>query len=191
MKFLILTCLSILLLTCKPNENKFSINEDYIFEMDSFFNEKMKERQGDYLQLVALHKLTEGSNTFGKDTINDLSLSIDYLQPTIGSILKNDEGFSFVALENVEVKTQKDSLITNINLSLNEYGSSEKLYYKDLSWQIITRSEQQYLRVWDAKNPAIEAFKGFNKFELNSDFIFDADFTYYEKRKNRSCKSRS
>jgi len=189
MKFLKLLLVLTLLTACKSNENKFSVDAEYISEMDAFFEDKMKERQADYLQLVALYKLNEGSNTFGKDESNHLTLNIDYLPPTIGSILMTEEGIKFSASENIEVKTLQDSIITETGLSLNEYGSSEKLHFQDLSWQIITRSKQQYLRVWDAKNPAIDAFKGFQKFELNNNFIFDADFTYYEKEKTEIVKA--
>lgn len=189
MKFLKFLIVSAFLISCKPNEKKFVIDSDYTSKIDAFYENKMEERKADYLQLVALHKLNEGNNTFGKDTINDLVLSIDYLPSVIGNIMINDVGIQFNSAEKVEIKNQKDSIITELNLSLNEYGSSEKLYYLDLSWQIITRSEQKYLRVWDAKNPAIDEFKGFNKFELNNDFIFDANFTYYEKEKTEIVKA--
>lgn len=189
MKFFKFLVVLTLLTTCKSNETKFEIDAEYISENDTFFEDKMKERQGDYLQLVALHKLNEGSNTFGNDASNHLTLNIDYLPSTIGSILMTEEVIKFSSAENVEVKTSQDSIITETDLSLNEYGSSEKLHFKDLSWQIITRSGQQYLRVWDAKNLAIEAFKGFQKFELNNEFIFDADFTYYEKEKTEIVKA--
>lgn len=189
MKFLKFLIVSAFLISCKPNEKKFVIDSDYTSKIDAFYENKMEERKADYLQLVALHKLNEGNNTFGKDTINDLVLSIDYLPSVIGNIMINYEGIQFNSAEKVGIKNQKDSIITKLNLSLNEYGSSEKLYYLDLSWQIITRSEQKYLRVWDAKNPAIDEFKGFNKFELNNDFIFDANFTYYEKEKTEIVKA--
>ena len=189
MKFLKLLTVLTFMVACNSNEKKFSIDDNYIAEIDSFFVDKMKERQGDYLQLVALYKINEGNNAFGKDTNNQLSLNIDYLPSTIGNLFMSDEGIIFRTSENVEVKTLQDSIITEINLSLNEYGSSEKLYYKDLSWQIITRSSQQYLRVWDAKNPAIQAFKGFQKFELNSEFVLEADFTYYENEKTEIVKA--
>jgi len=189
MKFLKLLTVLTFMVACNSNEKKFSIDDNYIAEIDSFFVDKMKERQGDYLQLVALYKINEGNKAFSKDTNNQLSLNIDYLPSTIGNLFMSDEGIIFRTSENVEVKTLQDSIITEINLSLNEYGSSEKLYYKDLSWQIITRSSQQYLRVWDAKNPAIQAFKGFQKFELNSEFVLEADFTYYENEKTEIVKA--
>jgi hypothetical protein len=189
MKYLKFLVVLTLITACQSNQNSFNIDAKYISELDSYFNKKMKERQDNYLQLTALYKLHEGNNTFGKDSINSLSLNIDYLPPTVGSIELTQHGLKFRAAEHVEVKTLQDSIVTEIDLSLNEYGSSEKLNFQDLSWQIITRSEQQYLRIWDAKNPAIKAFKGFQKFEPNNQFIFNADFTYYENEKTEIVKA--
>jgi hypothetical protein len=189
MKNLKLLVLLILISACNNTKNKFKIDASYTSEIDAYFKEKMQERQDNYLQLVALYKLDKGNNTFGKDTSHHLTLNIDYLPSTIGSILITDKGIKFRAAENVYVKTLQDTIITETDLSLNEYGSSEKLQYEDLSWQIITRSKQQYLRVWDAKNPAIKSFKGFQKFKLNNNFIFDAVFTNYEKEKTEIVKA--
>jgi uncharacterized protein (DUF1684 family) len=189
MKFLKLLVILILLSACNSNKSEFTIDANYISEIDTFFDEKMKERQEDYLQLVALYRLNEGINSFGKDESNILVLNIDTLPETIGNILMNQDSLSFNAAENILIKTKEDSMVTNMPLKLNEYESSIKLYHNQLSWQIITRSKQHYLRVWNTQNPAIKDFKGFQKFDLNNSFIYDADFTYYEKEKSEIVKA--
>jgi uncharacterized protein (DUF1684 family) len=189
MKFLKLLVILILLSACNSNKSEFTIDANYISEIDAFFDEKMKERQEDYLQLVALYRLNEGINSFGKDESNILVLNIDTLPETIGNILMNQDSLSFNAAENILIKTKEDSMVTNMPLKLNEYESSIKLYHNQLSWQIITRSKQHYLRVWNTQNPAIKDFKGFQKFDLNNSFIYDADFTYYEKEKSEIVKA--
>ena len=190
MKFLKLLVILILLSACNSNKSEFHIDANYISEIDAFFDAKMEERQGDYLQLVALYRLYEGVNSFGKDEINNLALNIFKLPGTIGNIVMNEDSLSFNAAKNILTKTIEDSTVTSMSLKLNEYESSIKLYHNQLSWQIITRSKQHYLRVWDTQNPAIKDFKGFEKFELNSSFIFDADFTYYEKEKSEIVKAK-
>jgi uncharacterized protein (DUF1684 family) len=189
MKLLKLLVILILLSACYSNKSEFTIDVNYISEIDTFFDEKMKERQEDYLQLVALYRLNEGINSFGKDESNILVLNIDTLPETIGNILMNQDSLSFNAAENILIKTKEDSMVTNMPLKLNEYESSIKLYHNQLSWQIITRSKQHYLRVWNKQNPAIKDFKGFQKFDLNNSFIYDADFTYYEKEKSEIVKA--
>jgi len=189
MKNLQYLLIAVILTACKNQDNKLVLDTNYTSEVDAFFNAKMEERQGDYLQLVALHKLDSGNNTFGKSQKNNIILDIDELPETIGTITMIDDSLRFSTFKNTEVRTNEDSIIATLPLKLDKYGSSQKLNYNKLRWQIITRSKQHYLRVWNKNNPAVEAFKGFQKFELNSDFIFDADFTYYKKEKSEIVKA--
>lgn len=190
MRLTSLLLIIVLFASCKNKETQFPIDDQYKSEIETFFKAKMEERQGDYLQLIALHKLDNGSNTIGKSNDNNLVLKIDSLPETIGTIVAENDSLSFIASENINVKTENDSIITTMPLRLNEYGSSIKLYHSQLSWRVITRSNEQYLRVWDSNNPALEAFKGFQHFELNNDFIFEADFTYYETAKTEIVKAK-
>jgi uncharacterized protein (DUF1684 family) len=182
--------IAIIFTSCNNEENKFPIDEKYQSEIDAFFDAKMKERQGDYLQLVALYKLNSGNNTFGKGNTNQLALNIDDLPETVGNVIMKGDSLSFDAHKNVSVKTKDDSIITTTSLLLNQYGSSKKLYHNQLLWQIITRSNQHYLRVWNTKNPAIQRFKGFKRFELNNDYILEGKFTYYNKEKSEVVKAK-
>lgn len=190
MKFLQILCLLILFSSCNNDYKKYNIDNKYRTEIDSFFNAKMNERKGDYLQLVALYKLNIGDNTFGKSNTNNLTLNNESLPETIGNITMQGDSLSFNATENVIIKTDNGSIVTKLPLTLNQYGSSQKLHFNDLKWQIITRSGQRYLRVWDAKNPAIDTFKGFKKYDLNSDYILDGEFTYYEQEKTEIVKAK-
>lgn len=190
MKYLKFLALVVLFFGCKNEKDRFEIDNVYKAEIDSFFKSKMKERQGDYLQLVALYKLNYGNNSLGKSATNDLSLKIEGLPETIGNIVMKKDSISFIANENIIIKTNKHSVVTDIHLVLNEYGSSEKLYHNRLNWQIITRSNQQYLRVWDAMNPKIRSFKGFERFLLNNDYILQGNFNYYEQEKLEVVKAK-
>jgi len=190
MKYFQILLFVIVLSSCKSEENQFNIDEEYTAEIDNFFNAKMEERQGDYLQLVALHKLDSGDNTIGKNISNDLSLNIESLPETIGTVKLENDSLSFIATKNVSIKTENDSVITSLPLPLNQYGSSIKLYHNQLSWQIITRSNEHYLRVWDANNVAIQTFNGFQHFELNRNLIFDADFIYYKEEITEIVKAK-
>ncbi|MCK0109250.1 DUF1684 domain-containing protein [Flavobacteriaceae bacterium S0825] len=188
MRILQILIIAIVFTSCKNNDNRFVIDDNYRSEIKTFFNAKMAERKGDYLQLIALHKL-DTVNTFGSDSINDIKInSIDF-PSTIGTIFTHPASI-FATHNEIPVKNENDSIITNFTLSFNKYGSSEKLHYNQVSWQIITRSNQRYLRVWDSKNPAIESFKGFEKFDLNNNFILEGEFNYYDKEKSEVVKAK-
>ena len=189
MKSFILTVVLITFLSCNNESSKLNMDASYKKEFKSFKKE-LSEGRINYLQLTGLFKLDSLDNTFGKDTLNDLTLNIESLPSTIGTILVGEGTLSFSASENVLIKNEQDSSITNIHLILDEFGSSVKLYHHQLNWQVITRAGQLYLRVWDVKNPAVDAFKGFESFDLNSEFIFEGQFTYYDIEKTEAVKSK-
>ena len=74
LKYLVIT---IILSACSNRDNKFIIDDNYKTEINTFLNKKLKERQEDYLQLIALYRLEEGMSSFGKDEINNLKEDID------------------------------------------------------------------------------------------------------------------
>ena len=62
----------------------------------------------------------------------------------------------------------------------DSFGNSTKLYCDQLNWQIITRANAPYLRVWDSLNPFVKTFKGFKHFDLDPNYIFEGEFEYYD-----------
>lgn len=189
MKLFILSFVLIILSSCNTNKNQVIIDDDYTTEFEGYKTERAQNRIK-YLQLTGLFKLNAETNTFGKDSINDFVLEIDNLPAQIGIISVFKDSLVFTASENIKIKNGQNSIITNYHLKLDEYGSSIKLYHKQLNWQVITRSKQCYLRVWDTNNPAIKAFTGFEQFKLNHEFIFQGQFTYYTKAKTEEVDSK-
>jgi hypothetical protein len=188
MKTYLLLFLLVLIVSCESKKTQFNIDDTYITK---FEENKVKGAQNriNYLQLTGLFKLDSIENSFGKDTLNDFVLNINGLPKTIGTVSILKESIVFSASQNVIIKTEKDSIVNTLPLQLNEYGSSIKLYHNQLNWQVITRSKQLYLRVWDTKNPAIDTFKGFELYKLNPNFIFEGQFNYYDKVKTESVNS--
>ena len=188
MKFFLVLCLTIISFSCKTKNQTNVIDDTYKTEF-KIYKEKGAQNRINYLQLTGLFKLDSLENTFGKDAINDFTLKIDALPKTIGTISVLKDDLSFSASNDVTIKTKQDSIVSTLSLKLDTYGSSIKLYHEQLHWQVITRAGQKYLRVWDTKNPAIVAFKGFELYELNSAFILDGQFTYYKKAKTEAVHS--
>ncbi len=188
MKLYLLLCFVLIFCSCKNENNSDIITDIYKAEFSTYKKDGDKNRIN-YLQLTGLFKLDSLDNTFGKDSLNDFTLAINMLPKTIGtiSVLKNDLLFS--SSKDIIIKTKDDSIVNSLSLKLDNYGSSIKLFHKQLNWQIITRSGQKYLRVWDIKNPAIEAFKGFELFKLNPKYILVGEFTYFEKAKTEAVHS--
>jgi hypothetical protein len=148
------------------------------------------DRKKGYLQLTGLFKFKDSINGFGRDTSNAFQLDIERLPKTIGTFKKlNKKLIQFMASDSVFVMDAKEYKLTSMMLILDDNGNSDPLFYNDLKWQIITRAKGPYLRVWDAKNPAIDNFKGFQHYPLASNFILEAQFTYYPLPKSEDVKS--
>jgi len=188
MKIFKLVLAIILIFSCKTEKNNNKINEAYNNAFMAYTSELAQNRIN-YLQLTGLFKLDSLNNSFGKDSVNDFMLNIPQLPKTIGTITLLEDGITFNASEDVLVKTKKDSIINSFRLNLNAYGSSIKLFHEQLSWQVITRSGHHYLRVWDTKNPAIVAFKGYVPFRLSPKLIVKGKFTYYDTTKTEEVHS--
>ncbi len=165
------------------------LDESYLTELENYWQEKNDGRINGYLQLIALSKLTQGETSFGKAATNTLQYDLEGLPPTIATITLSDS-------LNV-IKTNADVLISiedgpkgnAFTLEFDEYGSSQRFYHERINWQIVTRSDVRYLRVWDTQNPAMQTFKGYNTYDVTSNMIIDGEFTYYDEPKDEIVKS--
>ncbi|WP_455168604.1 DUF1684 domain-containing protein [Aegicerativicinus sediminis] len=187
LKISILGLISLLAISCNtPNKSIISI--DYQNEMDTYWKKRRDSRENNYLKLCGLLKLEDSISFFGYN---------DYLSPeinepmsdTIGKFLTTADSILFFPLNQHNTRTEDGKTIEKLNYPLDSNGNSEKLYFKDLYWQIITRSNKKYVRVWHSKNPTVEHFKGYEKFPLNSDLRLKAYFKYYEEAKHEEVKS--
>ncbi len=180
------TVISLFLLNaCDSNQSQeFQIDEQYFSELDSFFNVVNQNRKN-YLSITALYKLDTGSNSFGKDSTNDLVINNENIPAHIGTIYKFQDSLVFEPSELINFYLQSDSteVTQTSTIDLDKNGWSDTYQHDNISFRILTRNNSLYLRVLDPNNPAIEAFKGFESFEISSTFIFKGNFTYYNEPK--------
>lgn len=187
--YFIIGCLITLFFNCKETTKQNSIDAEYVATLNQNREMRAKNRLK-YLELTGLFKLDSTTNTFGKATSNQFVLSIDNLAETIGSIDLSIDGLRFNAAKDIKVTNAFDEEIETLALEIDANGNSVQLFHEQIKWQVITRSGALYLRVWDLKNPAIQAFKGFKNYEINSDYIFEADFKYFESARIESVDSK-
>ena len=188
-KYFIISLLIGLFFNCNHTNKNTVLDSDYLNTLNLNRELRSKNRVK-YLELTGLFKLDSTANSFGKAASNQFVLNIEYLPPSIGNIQLSEKGLKFHAAKNIKVSTETGDQIETLALPIDAYGNSEQLTYKSLKWQVITRSGSLYLRVWDSKNLAIKAFKGFKNFDVNSDFIFDANFKYFKTTQQETVASK-
>ena len=188
-KHVLIGCFLTLFLNCKEVNKQSHIENSYVDALNQNREARAKNRVK-YLELTGLFKLDSTKNSFGKATSNKFILNTENLAPSIGSIEFSKEGLRFNAVKDIKVTNAQHEEIERLELEIDANGNSIQLFYKQLKWQVITRSGALYLRVWDVKNPAIGAFKGFKSYEINNEFIFDAEFSYFETKRIESVESK-
>lgn len=190
MKKLLFYCFILTLCTqCNNEVKKFQIDKAYIESLEKERKDR-DNRRVKYLELCGLFKLDTTGTIFGIDKSNKVSTSPNEINQNIGKFQWDGKVFNFEAFNDIKITDSNGAEVQTKSLVLNAIGDSEKLFFSAISWRVITRSGALYLRVWDKNNPAIDAFKGFENYAPNSDFIFEADFEYFSTSKSEPVASK-
>ena len=127
-----LSSLILVLVLCScTNTNQLKKDINYFSEVNDYFKTLNDERKSNYLQLIALYPLKEGSNTFGKDSLNDLTLDFDLIPNYIGNFYKKGKYLEFQSTKDLQVQTIKDSIILNMPIKIDVHGNSIKLFHQN------------------------------------------------------------
>jgi hypothetical protein len=188
-KHILIIGLMLLFYGCNDSNKNQPLSLEYLSSLSQNIQERAEKRVK-YLELTGLFKLDSAANTFGKNPSNKFVLDIEYLPSSLGSISLFKNKVKFNSLEKSLIYDSVGNQIDSLALYIDSNGNSIELYYKFLKWQVITRSGALYLRLWDAMNPAIKAFKGFNSYEAKSEFIIEGDFKYYKSKHTESVSSK-
>ena len=190
MKKLLFYCFILTLYTqCKNDAKTFQIDKAYIESLEKERKDR-DNRRVKYLELCGLFKLDTTGTIFGIDKSNKVSTSPNEINQNISKFQWDGKVFNFEAFNDIKITDSNGAEVQTKSLVLNAIGDSEKLFFSAISWRVITRSGALYLRVWDKNNPAIDAFKGFENYAPNSDFIFEADFEYFSTSKSEPVASK-
>ena len=187
-----LLCLMALVVSCNQSSD-FRIDPEYETEF-SAYSQRLEDGRVKYLQLAGLFKFNEAESSFGSSESAVFKVDSPSAADLIGQFMftvdsTGAESVSFQANEGIVVKTENDSIISSIEYELDEYGSSVPLFSDEMKWQVITSSGSLYLRVCDNKHPMVEKFEGYERYQLSPEFMFNAEFKYYEKSPEKEVKS--
>lgn len=172
-----------------PNHGQRSDSIAYLESFTRWQSELSQSRKG-YLQLAALCKLKKDTTSFGRAIGCDCRPESDVPDTQLGSFIIGKEGIHFHPAEATDITLGEEKLGAPVRVVLNDGGDSDVFKSGNLTWKIITRGGGYYIRAYDKLHPAVEAFKGFERFPVNSGQIYEATFTYFDTPKRADVDSR-
>jgi len=163
-------------LACSTVSQKtITLDEGYIQHLDSVKHYITGPEREGYLQLVALLPLQPLSvNTLGKDSSNHLIINIEGVPEHLGAFVCAPDSLIFTASEGVTVTDIHGDTVTSRSFALDQYGNSDVFYYGTIKWMIKSFKDQRFLRVWDLGSERAGTFPGYEWYEPNEEFIFEA-----------------
>ncbi|MEP1093772.1 MAG: DUF1684 domain-containing protein [Cyclobacteriaceae bacterium] len=184
MKKIIVTILISAIVSCQPSEQKSDIDKEYLAKFTEVTMEGLAYNRPFYLQLISFDKLDPMTpNRFGGADDVEYKLEVEGMPPIVGSMEVFQDSILFKASVDTEVKTEEDSVITEMILEFDEFGNTLDLYHDRFSWRVVSYGQDKYLRVRDLESPNFKEFKGYQRFELTPDFIFQGRFKPYDSPK--------
>jgi len=175
---LIITTL-LISLSCTEKEPEPKGTPEYIAEIEQWHQKRIERLKKDtgWLNLVGLHWLKEGENTFGSSEENDIKFP-DNSPQKIGTIILKDSLLTFKSADGVDV-LNNDVKVTVLELKDDLTGMRTTLATGSLRWYIIKIGERYGIRLRDVESPILKEFKNIDIYPINEDWQIEATFIPY------------
>ena len=178
---LIIVC-STILESCniKSEKNASSVNafdyEAYVADIESWQERRIAGLKKNWLSLAGLFLLEEGENTFGADPGCDIVFPNPNTPELIGKFILNNGKVSMKINPGIEVYNEEEQ-VQELEMVNDNAGDPTVLQLGTLTWYIIKRVDNIYVRLRDSDNPAIEQLTSIEMYPLDTLWRLSA---YYE-----------
>lgn len=156
--------------------------ESHRKDIEEFRNRRLERLTSEtgWLTLAGLHWLSEGRNSFGSDSTNDVVFPRGKAPAHAGTILLDGGKILLESRTGTDLRWH-DSVVTRMELRSDGAGSEQPttLTLGSLIFYVIQRNDQYALRVKDAQNPARLNFKGLEYFPIDLSWHIEARFEPY------------
>jgi len=134
--------------------------------------ESLKAENG-WLNLVGLFWLEEGNNTFGSDKQNSIVFPAGSIAAKAGYFERKGNTVKLIVAEGANItvngKPIKEAIVFH-----SDSLRTPTAVTGNLKWTIIKRDNKIGIRLRDIKSPAIAAFKGIERFAVDSNWQIEA-----------------
>lgn len=138
-----------------------------------------------WLTLVGLFWLKEGTNRVGGDHKLEVPLPEGHTPPQVGTIEFHGGKATFKASAGAHV-TSDGKPVSTVELAPDVTGKPTVLHVGDVQMLLIQRGQKFGMRVRDARSPSLSAFHGLEFFPLSQSYVVTAKYVPYAKPKTVS-----
>lgn len=175
MKYLIFSAL--VMLTACAQKEPLSQQElqAYQSELEAWQVERIKylKSANGWLNLVGLHWLEPGINTFGSDSGNALVFPQGKIASHAGYFLLKDNKVTLVVNPDVVATLDKDT-IKSAEIFNPDSSSSPQIRVGDLRWNIIKREAKLGVRLRDDNAEAVKTFTSIERYPVSPEYRLEA-----------------
>lgn len=126
-----------------------------------------------WLNLVGLHWLEPGMNTFGSDSSNALVFPQGKIMSHAGYFLVKDNAVTLVVNKGVVATIDNDTIASHL-IFHPDSSSSPQVRAGDLRWNIIKRDTKLGVRLRDYNAEALKTFTTINRYPVDIDYRIEA-----------------
>ena len=145
---------------------------------DLIYKNQLKNWQGgmtrwkllNFVPLIGIEELKEGTNTFGKNPQNDIIVNSEFAPDFIGKIVVEKNQLYFLSDSNSTTqlgRIEVDSLYYTFDADHN----SQKLHHQFITWYVQEVGGTYVLRFKDDKSPLVYNYTPEEYYPANDDFI--------------------
>lgn len=170
----------ILFYTTSCSSNQKQTEAEYTEEVNEWHQLRIDNLLGpeDWLKLAGLYKLEEGSQSFGSDSTNDLVFP-PKAASSIGTINKEDTTITVHIDEDVLVTHDQDT-VSKVTMIPGNARSGTVLKQGSLTWYLLDRRGNYYIRLIDEQHPNLAAFDGIERFPVDQQWKVKAEFKPFD-----------
>lgn len=175
----ILSVIAIAFIASCGNQEAEMSKSKHVSQVNDWHQERIEslKEEDSWLSLAGLHRLDNGSHTFGSDSSNHIVFP-SKAAPDIGTIRRHEDSFFIEVNSGVNV-THDSVLVSEMELQTSLSGEPTVLHHKSLFWYIIERRGDYFIRLKDSEHPNFDSFVGIDRFTVSQKWRVEATFNAF------------
>lgn len=141
----------------------------YLASIEAWHTERIAALRAEdgWLSLIGLHWLSDGTHTLGSGADRDVQLAAPRLPADLGQISRQGPVLTLSAAPESQLTVNQEPLDGERSLATDASSSPDVVEVDGVKFYGIERGERIGLRVKDTRSPALEAFTGVERFEVD------------------------